>query len=98
MYLLDTNVVSELRRPKPHGGVVACLCRSPSPSDRRVKLLELAPAGRQTVQEVEAAVERVQERLLAPLAAEHWATLMRLLAQPVNLHNEIAPTPLGAAQ
>lgn len=23
MYLLDTNVVSELRRPKPHGGVVA---------------------------------------------------------------------------
>ena len=25
MYLLDTNVVSELRRPKPHGGVVAWL-------------------------------------------------------------------------
>lgn len=23
MYLLDTNVVSELRRPKPHGGVIA---------------------------------------------------------------------------
>ena len=25
MYLLDTNVVSELRRPKPHGGVLAWL-------------------------------------------------------------------------
>jgi toxin FitB len=25
MYLLDTNVVSELRKPKPHGGVVAWL-------------------------------------------------------------------------
>jgi predicted nucleic acid-binding protein len=25
MYLLDTNVVSELRRPKPHGGVIAWL-------------------------------------------------------------------------
>jgi predicted nucleic acid-binding protein len=25
MYLLDTNVISELRRPKPHGGVVAWL-------------------------------------------------------------------------
>ena len=24
-YLLDTNVVSELRRPRPHGGVVAWL-------------------------------------------------------------------------
>ena len=23
MFLLDTNVVSELRKPKPHGGVVA---------------------------------------------------------------------------
>ena len=25
MYLLDTNVVSELRRPRPHGGVAAWL-------------------------------------------------------------------------
>ena len=25
MYLLDTNVVSELRRPRPHGAVVAWL-------------------------------------------------------------------------
>ena len=25
MYLLDTNVVSELRKPKPHGGVLAWL-------------------------------------------------------------------------
>ena len=25
MYLLDTTVVSELRRPKPHGGVLQCL-------------------------------------------------------------------------
>jgi hypothetical protein len=25
MYLLDTNVLSELRRPRPHAGLVACL-------------------------------------------------------------------------
>ena len=25
MYLLDTNVISELRRPRPHGGVIAWL-------------------------------------------------------------------------
>jgi predicted nucleic acid-binding protein len=25
MYLLDTNIVSELRKPKPHGGVMAWL-------------------------------------------------------------------------
>jgi predicted nucleic acid-binding protein len=27
-FLLDTNVVSELRKPKPHGGVVAWLSRA----------------------------------------------------------------------
>jgi predicted nucleic acid-binding protein len=29
MYLLDTNVVSELRRPRPHGGVLAWLSSVP---------------------------------------------------------------------
>jgi len=29
MYLLDTNIVSELRKPKPHGGVVAWLSGIP---------------------------------------------------------------------
>lgn len=28
MYLLDTNVVSELRKPKPHGGVTAWIQQS----------------------------------------------------------------------
>ena len=27
MYLLDTNVISEVKRPKPHGGVMAWLTR-----------------------------------------------------------------------
>lgn len=30
MYLLDTNVISELRRPRPHGGVVAWLEDTPA--------------------------------------------------------------------
>ena len=29
MYLLDTNVVSELRKPKPHGGVIAWIQSAP---------------------------------------------------------------------
>jgi predicted nucleic acid-binding protein len=29
MYLLDTNVLSELRRPRPHGGVIAWFARVP---------------------------------------------------------------------
>jgi predicted nucleic acid-binding protein len=31
MYLLDTNVVSELRKPKPHGAVVAWIKSVPDP-------------------------------------------------------------------
>ena len=30
MYLLDTNVVSELRRPRPHGGVLAWINSIPA--------------------------------------------------------------------
>jgi predicted nucleic acid-binding protein len=30
MYLLDTNVISELRKPKPHGGVTAWIKSVPS--------------------------------------------------------------------
>ncbi len=30
MYLLDTNVVSELRRPKPHGAVLAWIADQPA--------------------------------------------------------------------
>ncbi|MGH8317025.1 MAG: type II toxin-antitoxin system VapC family toxin [Steroidobacteraceae bacterium] len=32
MYLLDTNVVSELRKPKPHGGVVEWIRAAPEGS------------------------------------------------------------------
>ena len=74
------------------------VARRPSPSDRRVKLLDLTPGGHQVLEEVEAAVERVQERLLAPLTPEQRTTLVRLLAQLVNLHDDIALSPLRAAE
>lgn len=41
MYLLDTHVVSELRRPKPHGAVVAWLA-SVNDQDLFVSALSLA--------------------------------------------------------
>jgi hypothetical protein len=40
----------------------------------------------------------VQERLLAPLAPESRATLMRLLAQLVNLHDDVPSVSLRAAE
>ncbi len=74
------------------------VARGPSPSDRRVKLLRLSPEGANLLGQVEPAVRRVQERLLAPLAPTDRATFVRLLKDLAQLHNEVTPAPLRAAQ
>lgn len=56
MYLLDTNVVSELRRPKPHGGVVAWLEGVP---DEQLHLSAV------TLGELQAGVEITREQDVA---------------------------------
>lgn len=53
MYLLDTNVVSELRKPKPHGGVVAWL---ESIDDSHLYLSAL------TLGEIQAGIELTREQ------------------------------------
>lgn len=53
MYLLDTNVVSELRKPKPHGGVVAWLV---SIDDTHLHLSAL------TLGEIQAGIELTREQ------------------------------------
>jgi toxin FitB len=53
MYLLDTNVVSELRRPRPHGGVVAWLA-SVAPEDLFLSAVTLG--------ELQAGVERARQQ------------------------------------
>ncbi|MBD2423774.1 type II toxin-antitoxin system VapC family toxin [Cyanobium sp. FACHB-13342] len=52
-FLLDTNVVSELRRPRPHGGVVAWI-QSVDDAD-----LYLASV---TIGEIQAGIERIREQ------------------------------------
>jgi len=52
-YLLDTNVVSELRKPRPHGGVVGWLRDIPD-SDLHVSVVTLA--------EIQAGVEITREQ------------------------------------
>ena len=74
------------------------ILRSPSPSDKRVKLLRLSPEGMEVLRRVEPAVVRVQERLLAPLAPKDRATMMRLLTQLVDIHNDVLPTPLRTVE
>jgi hypothetical protein len=53
MYLLDTNVISELRKPKPHGAVIAWLKRVP---DNELFISAL------TLGELQAGVERTRRQ------------------------------------
>ena len=65
MYLLDTNVVSELRRTKPHGAVLAWL---QSVDDRQLYLSAV------TLGEIQAGTELTREQDSAKAAAtECWA-------------------------
>lgn len=65
MYLLDTNVISELRRPKPHGAVVAWLQSVPD-SDLRISAVSLG--------EIQAGIELTREQNAHKAAEiERWA-------------------------
>jgi MarR family transcriptional regulator, lower aerobic nicotinate degradation pathway regulator len=55
--------------------------REYTPNDRRIKRLELSPAGQEVLRQVEPGIRRVQDRLLAPLTAAEAMTLVRLLGK-----------------
>jgi len=65
MFLLDTNVVSELRRHRPHGAVVAWLCSTDN------SMLHLSAV---TLGEIRAGIELTREQDSAKAAEiENWA-------------------------
>lgn len=68
MYLLDTNVVSELRRPRPHGGVLAWL--------QSVDEAHLAVSA-VTLGEIQAGIELTRENDASKAdTIERWADLL----------------------
>ena len=70
MYLLDTNVVSELRKPKPHGGVVAWL---QAVDDSHLFLSSV------TLGEIQAGIELTREQDAAKAAEiEAWLELVAI--------------------
>jgi DNA-binding MarR family transcriptional regulator len=70
--------------------------RNAGAGDRRVKLLFLTAAGTSLLRRIMAAVDRAQERMLAPLKPADRKTLMTLLSQLVDLNNESSRVPLRA--
>ncbi len=81
MYLLDTNVVSELRRPKPHGAVVAWL---QSVEDMQLHLSAV------TIGEIQAGVELTREQ--DPSKAQQIEEWLALVASSYN----VLPMDAGA--
>ncbi len=74
----DRSTIGDVLDRMEHKG---WLVRSAAPSDRRLKLISLSPAGSALLRQAGPAVRRVQDRILAPLAPADRASLIRLLAQ-----------------
>jgi MarR family transcriptional regulator, lower aerobic nicotinate degradation pathway regulator len=70
--------------------------RMPAAGDRRVKLLHLTKTGAALLRDVMPSVERAQARMLQPLNPADRTTLMALMAQLVDLNNEVSRVPLRA--
>lgn len=89
MYLLDTNVISELRKPRPHGAVLAWIQAVPE-ADLRLSAVTLGEiqAGIELTRDQDPAKAAELEAWLEQLAAAHnvlpmdgatfraWARLM----------------------
>jgi toxin FitB len=68
MYLLDTNVVSELRKPKPHGGVLQWI-QDIADADLHISAV--------TIGEIQAGIELTREQDEAKAKElEHWLDLV----------------------
>lgn len=70
--------------------------RHTSPADRRVKLLRLSAAGHALLRRLDEAVERAQQRIVAPLRPAERKIFIRLLAQLVESNNALSRAPVGS--
>ena len=77
MYLLDTNVVSELRKPRPHGGVLAWI-EAVDDADLYISVVTLA--------EIQAGIEIAREQDPAKAAEiEAWADQVAAAYNVLNM-------------
>lgn len=87
---LDRSTLADVAKRLEAKGL---LIRAASPNDRRQKLLSLSDQGRAVLQAVEPAVERTQDRILAPLTPEERHSFLGLLNKLVDNNNEISRAP-----
>jgi toxin FitB len=107
MYLLDTNVISEFRKPRPHGGVVAWIAAA-NDSDLNISAVTFGEIQkgieRTRMQDADkaATIERWSDKVadtynVLPMTAEIfrlWAKLMHKQSDTVNEDAMIAATAI----
>lgn len=80
LYLLDTNVISELRKPRPHGAVVAWL-QSTAEADLHLSAVTLG--------EIQAGIELTREQDAAKASEiEGWADLLAASYSVLSMDGE----------
>ncbi len=67
--------------------------RQVSPEDRRARLLQVTPEGKQLLQELSASVLSTQERILAPLPQAERQEFLRMLKVLVVTNNDASRAP-----
>jgi DNA-binding MarR family transcriptional regulator len=70
-----TRIIGTLDELQQNGHIE----RRPDPDDRRVRLLEITPAGRKVKNAVQSDIQRGEERRLAELTAEERTIFLRVL-------------------
>lgn len=74
------------------------MLRTVSPADRRVRLLQLTPAGQELLQAAEPSVLRAQRRMLDPLPDNQRAQFMEMLSLLIHENDELARAPSAVAE
>jgi len=72
--------------------------RRPGQADKRIKLLRVTAVGRKMLEAIEPAVQRAQERILAPIPKAEQKRFVERLKQLVeinNVHSRAPMRPLG---
>jgi DNA-binding MarR family transcriptional regulator len=87
----DRSTIGNVLERLEGRGLVA---RKSGAQDRRVKLLRLTRRGARLVARIEKAVERAQERILAPLPPAERRLFMALLTRLVQVNNRYSRVPL----
>lgn len=108
MYLLDTNIISELRKPRPHGAVIAWVATNPLSAAHisAVSLYELQTGTERTrpqdplkAQELDNWIREVEQSIaVVPLGiveARMTAHLMKNLSQDLLIDAMIAATAIA---